>query len=245
MMESVTDEVDDLVEEADNQVERINSLIMQFIELKMAISKSNELLHYWGDQMSGLSISNCAKEIKYEELQKKESQMRAVILQMVELEEQNEQELRRLHEERIKEEFEKWEQTQRSIASLAKNFVNAQMEYSIENLTKDIERYHEKSKEVSQELTIVQAELMEMESKYGMTYLMTDVDTEGVSKISAAITDIRQVTKRYRIAFSLHNENQLQQIKSIERTLEKVLNEKLQSKIVLEEYKNEEKTQRY
>ncbi|XP_076635712.1 uncharacterized protein LOC143348885 [Colletes latitarsis] len=217
---------EELYRESNNKVDRINVLIKQLMELKDAINKCKRNRYYWESHFSVLSMNIWAGQIKYRELQKKEARIREAISKATKLAKFKQQELRSLKLERAEFSSGQWRNFQIKCADYKDNFVDAHMQYSIQNLSGNIEQYQKDYNKIQDELLIQSKELESLKMEHDSICLNSDGDTDEILIINILLRDI----------MVNNNNNMLHKIKSTQRTLKKLENKIKQKKAVLNNY---------
>ncbi|XP_076182246.1 uncharacterized protein LOC143154214 [Ptiloglossa arizonensis] len=221
MAESLNENVEKLQEESNNKQHQLNFLIQQLVELKEEINKYKGKRYYWESQFSALSMNIWAEQIKYSETQKKEIHLREAMSEMMKISDLKQQELRNLRVQRMETFSKQCNNFRNNCANYTDNFLHAQTQYSIENISKDLEQYQQEYNKIQHEILLQSKELENLETLQNFTYLNSDGNTQEM-----LITNIPRV----------NNDNKLKKIESAQHMFENLKSKVKQKQIVRNNY---------
>ncbi|XP_026297079.1 uncharacterized protein LOC113218845, partial [Apis mellifera] len=188
-MSQSSKKIEDVYEEFNNQADRINYLIKRFTELKETICKYKKIRNYWESHYSTLSMNIWAGQVKYLELQKKETNLRNEISEMIEIIKFQQQELKNLTKERTIYFTKQCDKFRIMDMKYTNNFLRAQKEYSNENLIKDIQEFQKKYEKIYSELPILKEKLIKLKTLCDLNDLNSKKETEEILKINLVLTN--------------------------------------------------------
>ncbi|CAK9821383.1 hypothetical protein ANTRET_LOCUS121 [Anthophora retusa] len=226
-MSEVSKNMEDVYKESNDQTERINHLIKEFMLLKETIKKYKKNRYYWESNFSILTMHIWAGQVKYTELQKKEIELRSAVSETIKIIDFKEQELKNLTMQRTSHFFEQCNEFQDGGTKHANNFLRAQGEYTSENLFKDIHEYREKYNKISHELLMLKDTLRNLETLCGFNDLNLIGDIENIVKINNVLANI-----------TANNNSRFLKITSTEGVLKKLKNEIKENKKALDTFPN-------
>ncbi|XP_076669438.1 uncharacterized protein LOC143369420 [Andrena cerasifolii] len=217
MTEFLNGDINEVGENVNNRADRINYLIKQLTGLTEAINKNKNDQHFWESQSSGLSASIWAHQIKYNELEKVESQMRNDVSTATKVIDFKQQELRDLRTKRAEYFSKQCDNFRARSTNYTDKILRAPEAYSTANLLKDIEQYREEYKHIERTLPTLKKKLENLETRCGLNCL-NSVDVKEILEVDMILNDITKV-----------NENKMQEIQLAQNTL-KTLKEEIKQK---------------
>ncbi|XP_031828877.1 uncharacterized protein LOC116425392 [Nomia melanderi] len=200
-------------EEVQNPTDKINFLMEQLSELNDMISAYKQNRDDWESYLSTFQISNWTKQVKHNELKKRENHLRKTISETMRMTDNVEQELKNLISQKIGADFGK------KCSNYTENFLCAYTKYSSEKLSKDIEWYKHQCEKIYCGLPTLIKEVENLEVQHGLDSCISDGHTEKTLEMFALSNNI----------IISYNNNKIQKIEAAQQTLEK-LEDKLNCK---------------
>ncbi|CAL7948890.1 unnamed protein product [Xylocopa violacea] len=222
-MEKIADNCEKLSK--DNRTDEINYLIKKLVELKETIDKYKDMKGFWNLHFFSLSMVIWADQLKCQQLQKTEANSRITIRTAIKFVRFKERKLKNFRVRRKSHFLKECGQLHIIGWIYADNFWPLQIEYSSENLSKDIKRYQEENKKIHDQLPILADKLTNLEILCGLTNPCKV--TEEVSKISTVLASMTE-----------NEDNTLSKIMSTLNILKKFKEEIRQKKKALNSIRN-------
>ncbi|XP_011251051.1 uncharacterized protein LOC105248133 [Camponotus floridanus] len=208
--------------------------MFQLLILRESVKKSDKKVQYLKTHLSNLIASNHSIEANLDKLEQNVSDIDAKISAATKIHAVKKQELKDFENARTNTLRKQWNDFLSKTGSYANNFSQWITEYSKDVLTKDIEDHQKECKKVLNELTILKQEVDDMREKCGMNCIEANVDVGDVPNLDSIISNIK-----------LNNGKLIQNVRSMEDTLNKTQKKLKQCQIAVNEYKMKEKTNLY
>ncbi|KAK2581395.1 hypothetical protein KPH14_005079 [Odynerus spinipes] len=198
---------------------RVDSLIREFLEESIVDKKCQQQCLSWRSQDIKLSASNWSKETTYNDLQRKIKFLKETILKYTTNDQIRKQKLGNLQMQRAQEEQKDWDYVQLVIATHDKNFSYAQIEYSIQNLTKDIKNYCQEYTMLCEKIVDMKSKLNNLTMQYNMDWIESNSD---FSNLYSVINSIKSKNTCL-LSATRSAEDTLQELKNKKYFLKKIL----------------------
>ncbi|XP_076645774.1 uncharacterized protein LOC143355124 [Halictus rubicundus] len=153
-------------------------------ELNSTISEHKRSLYDFESSISMLQVSTSLKQIKYNELEKREDRLRQKTIEAAKAADALEEEFKKSISERVCHNF--WER----LTNNAEYFLSAYTEYSSTKLLKDIEWYKQEFEKMQHEFSMRIKELECLEVENGLNSSISDGQAKEKLEIDALLNDI-------------------------------------------------------